>query len=93
MLSPDQLEEAICEIEMLGIFRDKMVILAPVHTLAKLTAKYFPDRWGISALHVPPGEIPRFGGVLMVEDQLFTNVIVKSLISMHRYVVGEEEVR
>ncbi|OEU66308.1 MAG: hypothetical protein BA863_10445 [Desulfovibrio sp. S3730MH75] len=86
-----QLSEAITKIQAHGIKTEEMVILAPVGTLGGLDLyEHLYLTNGKRASCAPrlyfqaPGMLSNFNGVLVVEDQMHTKVVVKSLISEHR---------
>ena len=86
MLNTIQLVEAIAEIEKMRIHRKHMVILAPTNTLAMLLRDSENGVPRLSKLlcRVSPGKNPRFNGVLVIEDESHSEIVVKSLISEHR---------
>ena len=81
-----QLLEAISEIEKWRINRQEMVILAPLNTMARMIAETdHIDDWYDGSNN------PQFHGILVVEDEQITKVVVKSLISDHRVEVWSNQ--
>lgn len=84
-----KIEEAIQEIESKRISKDHMVILSPPDFIKGLQ---FPEI-NYSLLFekcTGPHSPTKYCGILVVEDESIETVIVRSLISDHRVVVGGE---
>lgn len=89
-----QLLEAIADVEMWNYkytgLQDHIVILAPRDTLAALWAEEVgeghPDG-RLTQCASQDNSLPRFNGLLVIEDESLTQIVVRSLISDHRVVV------
>lgn len=81
------LHEAIGQIEKQRIRRDEIVILAPLGTMAGLVHSEL-ERDGMAHIlyQSAPHKPSRFSGVLVIEDVMHTEVVVKSLVGAYRVV-------
>ena len=78
-----QLMAAIAEIQKWRIDSKEMIILAPPNTLFWMGAEHVLDEWYAGSNKLT------FQGILVVEDEHITKVIVRSLISNHRIEIEE----
>jgi len=87
MVTIVQLLEAVNKVQVQRISTDDMVILAPVGTMVLLSRQECENSSAVPWL-CAQSKPPRFNGVLVVEDEIITQVIVRSLVTGHRVEVG-----
>ena len=89
-----RLLEAIADVKMQNIPEKHIVILAPVNTMVKLLQEELINgktnpAFCLTQLGGITVELPRFNGLLVIEDFALTQIVVKSLVSEHRAVVQQ----
>lgn len=87
-----QLEEGITEIEKWRISRKDIVILAPPNTMANIEARY---SMGCSRplfyYNESLNKAPQFNGVLVIEDESHSRIVIRSLVSNHRVEISNSK--
>lgn len=89
MIKLHQLHEAIFEVEKHRVHRSHIVIFSPPYVV-RACAGWDAPLGQCALLYDLPGEPIRFAGILIIEDECFNEVVVKSLISGHRIVVEDK---
>lgn len=80
-ITSTRLFEAIAKLEKLRIGKDQMIILAPLDTFRKMLEESQDE--GANLYLVCEKNPNRFSGVLFVEDEQITQVVIRSLASNH----------
>ena len=90
MIKLHQLHEAIFDVEKHRVHRSHIVIFSPPYVVRACVGwDALPGQPAL--LYDLPGEPIRLSGILVIEDECFNEVVVKSLVTDHRVVVEDKD--